>query len=88
MAKLTTKNKSKNTDEAADYEIAAGTDPFNGLVYLFYDGAGYWIENWRTDHVSDYLQGANGKLIKDEAEAMKCFNAEISNAQYVGAIYP
>lgn len=88
MAKTTTNNKAHKDDEEVDFEIASGTDPFNGLVYLFYDSTGYWIENWRTDHYSDYLQDDAGNLIDDEAEAMKCFNAEISNAQWVGAIYP
>jgi len=88
MAKIVNTNKANNKDTAADYEIAAGHDPFNGEVYLFWDGHGYWIENWRTDHYSDYLQDENGKLIKDEAQAIECWQKEISNAQFVGAIYP
>lgn len=88
MAKVTDKNKTKNTDELVDLEVASGTDPFNGWVYLFYDGYGYWIENWRTDHYSDYLQDETGKLIKSEDEARMCFDREISNAQWAGAIFP
>jgi hypothetical protein len=87
MAKVTTKNKAKNSDEWQDFEIAAGHDPFNGEVYLYKDNTGYWIENWRTDHYSQYLADENGKLIKDEEKALECFNGEVANAQFSSPIY-
>lgn len=82
------KNKARNTDEQPDIDIAAGLDPFNGEVYLFRDETGFWVENWRTNHFSDYLQDEQGNLIIDEAEARICFEKEISNTQFSQAIYP
>lgn len=84
---MATKNKSKNTDQQPDVEHAAGLDPFNGEIYLFADETGFWIENWRTNHYSDYLTDADGELITDEAEAMKCFEAECTNTQFSQPLY-
>lgn len=88
MATTTTKNKANGKDAFQDYLIAEGNDPFNGEVHLFKDATGYWIENWRTEHYSDFLKDAFGWLIKDEAQALECFNAEIANAHFNCPIYP
>lgn len=80
-------NKAKNQDELEDILIAEGHDPFNGELCLFRDKNGYWIENWRTSHYSDYLKDAEGAIIKNEDAALQCFNAEVANANFSTPLY-
>jgi hypothetical protein len=81
-------NEKKATDNNADTSVAFGYDPFNGEVYCFFDGVGYWIENWRSEHYSDYLHDADGNLITDEDAAIACHEQECANAHFSSPVYP
>lgn len=82
VANVAPQSVEKANDNKVDTCVAFGYDPFNGEVYLFADEEGYWIENWRTDHYSDYLQDDEGNLITDEDAAIACHEQEIANANF------
>ena len=75
-------SEEKATDNKSDATVAFGYDPFNGEVYCFFDGEGYWLENWRTEHYSEYLTDAEGNLITDEKTAIACHEKECANAHF------
>ena len=81
-AKIAPHDEQKATDNLVDTCVAFGHDPFNGEVYLFGDNEGYWLENWRTDHYSDYLVDEEGDMIIDEATALICHEKECANAHF------
>ena len=87
-ANIAPHNEEKLNDSKVDTAVAFGYDPFNGEVYCFGDSEGYWIENWRTEHYSDYLQDAKGKLITDEDAAIACHEQECANAHFNCPVYP
>lgn len=86
-ANLVPQSEEKATDNLPDTCVAFGHDPFNGEVYLFFDGKGYWMENWRTEHYSEYLADEKGNLITDEETALACHENECANAHFNCPIY-
>jgi hypothetical protein len=86
-ADVAPQSEEKANDNKADECVASGYDPFNGEVYLFKDSEGYWIENWRSNHYSEYLQYEEGDPITDEKQAMACFEAECANANFSCPVY-
>jgi hypothetical protein len=81
------RNEKKATDNLPDHTVAHGYDPFNGEVYCFFDGNGYWLENWRTEHYSEYLTDEKGNLITDEDTALACHEKECANAHFNAPLY-
>jgi hypothetical protein len=81
-------SEEKLHDSKVDTAVSHGYDPFNGEVYLFKDTEGYWLENWRTDHYSDYLHDEKGNLITGEDQALACLDNEIANAHFNSPVYP
>lgn len=86
-ANVAPQSEEKLNDSKADTCVAFGYDPFNGEVYLFKDDVGYWIENWRTEHYSDYLSYEKGDPITDEDQAIACFEQECANAHFSSPVY-